>query len=110
MKLAFIAAVLMATPVFAQDDATGNRAWGDISSQVARSGIMGEHSSSHGTFTPDPGEGGRTGVGNVSKSFGELSDGAQGTHAIVNGSRLGSDSLPEGSIESTVGPFSCQRC
>lgn len=98
---------LLSLPAFAQDDATLNHCWGDIASQVAQSGIMGEHSSAAGTFTPDPGDGGRTGVGNVSKNFGDLSDGSQGTHAIVNGGRLGADSLPDDIPESTVGPFFC---
>lgn len=108
MKAAIIiGGLFMATPAFAQDDATLNRCWGDIASQVAESGIMGAHSSSSGTFTADPGEGGRTGVGNVSKTFGDLSDGSQGTHAIVNGARLGAETLPDDIPESTIGPLEC---
>ena len=105
--LAISVLVLGSSAALAQDDATLNACWGDIASQVARSGIMGQHSSSHGLFTPDPGEGGRTGVGNVSKNFGDLSSGAQGTHAIVNGGRLGADSLPPDIPEANVGPFEC---
>ena len=98
---------ILAVPAYAQDDATLNHCWGDIASQVGQSGIMGEHSSAAGTFTPDPGDGGRTGVGNVSKNFGDLSAGSQGTHAIVNGGRIGADSLPDDIPEAGVGPFFC---
>ena len=109
MKCTVFALILTlpASAAMAQDDATLNACWGSIASQVARSGIMGKHSSSSGTFTPDPGEGGRTGVGNVSKGFGDLSAGSQGTHAIVNGGRLGADSLPDDIPEAQVGPFEC---
>lgn len=93
-----------------------NQMWGSIASQMGGSGIMGEHSSSHGTFTPDPGDGGRQGVGNLSKDDvrfdnpltdggPNVSDGGQGLHAVFQASRLGDPNLPPGAIEATVGPF-----
>jgi hypothetical protein len=93
-----------------------NQLWGSIASQVAESGIMGEHTREGGSFTPDAGDGGRIGAGNVSKDFfggvdigatgsgDALADGAQGVHATTNGALLG-DTLPSDFIESTVGPF-----
>lgn len=95
-----------------------NQFWGDIASQVAQSGIMGEHSSSHGAFTPDPGEGGRQGVGNVTKDnpnflpdgaeagTGDvLANGGQGFHGVFQAARLGDPNLPGTPVEETVGPF-----
>ena len=87
--------VLVAGPAAAQDDATLNYCWGDIAADVAREGLMGEHSNAASPFVPAPGEGGRRGVGNVSKEdFGSLSEGGQGEHAIVNGGRL--ENIEEG--------------
>ena len=64
----------------AADDATLNHCWGQVTKQFAP---LGEHASAHSPFTPHPGEGGRQGVGNVSKEdHGDLSAGGQGTHAI----------------------------
>ena len=98
--------------------ATLNRFWGEIASLLGQNGVMGEHSSSHGVFTPDPGEGGRTGVGNLSKdnpnfqppdefvlSESSLSAGSQGLHALFQAARLGDPALPDGSAEESVGPF-----
>lgn len=93
-----------------------NQMWGDIASQLGELGVMGEHSSAAGTFTPDPGDGGRTGVGNLSKddarfqlpdgdSHTNLADGGQGLHAIFQASRLGDPNLPDGAIEATIGPL-----
>lgn len=110
MQRFLIALVFVAGPAAAQDDATLNRAWGDIASQVARAGIMGEHSSAASPFTPSP-DNPRRGVGNVSKEdFGPLSEGGQGLHAITNGGRLGSPNLDPSLPEAQVGPFSCQKC
>jgi len=89
MQRLLILAALVAVPAAAQDDATLNHCWGDIAADVGRAGLMGEHSNAASPFTPDPGEGGRRGVGNVSKEdFGDLSAGGQGQHAITNGQRL----------------------
>ena len=111
MQRLLILLAFVAVPAAAQDDATLNRAWGDIASQVARAGIMGEHSAESSPFTPDAGEGGRRGVGNVSsEDFGPLSEGGQGLHAITNGGRLGSPNLNPSLPEAQVGPFSCQKC
>ena len=94
-----------------------NQMWGDISSQLGEAGVMGDHSSSHGVFTPDPGEGGRTGVGNLSMdndnfqfpdsdlTDNNMADGGQGLHAIFQASRLGDPNLPEGSAEAEIGPL-----
>jgi hypothetical protein len=93
-----------------------NQMWGSIASQVGQSGIMGEHSSEAGAFTPDAGEGGRTGVGNLSKTDEDflnpdpdlegnpLSEGSQGLHGLFQGVRLGGDLRGE-PVEETVGPF-----
>jgi hypothetical protein len=72
--------------VYAADNATLNHCWGQITKEFQAFGEpgLGEHASSHSPFTPDPGEGGRRGVGNVSKEdHGALSDGGQGLHAIA---------------------------
>jgi hypothetical protein len=93
-----------------------NQFWGDIASDLGNAGIMGQHSSSHGTFTPNPGDGGRQGVGNLSKndprfdntgldSHTNLADGGQGLHATFQAARLGDPNLPPGAVEATVGPF-----
>jgi hypothetical protein len=71
--------------------ATGNRDWGQTTKEFTRSedgqpGI-GDHSRDPPGF--EPGEGGREGVGNVSKGFGALSDGAQGAHARAVGEQMG---------------------
>lgn len=96
-----LGAGLSATGVVdAADDATLNQCWGETTKQFAQfpdsqPGI-GEHSSNP-PQTPDPGDGGRRGVGNVSKEdFDDtdrgdidLSDGAQGVHAIEVGTQMG---------------------
>jgi hypothetical protein len=73
--------------------ASKNQLWGCLASKFAQSetGQMGEHSSAQSSFTPDPGDGGRRGVGNVSKEDhsdlegGEaLANGAHGDHALRN--------------------------
>jgi hypothetical protein len=72
----------------AAPEATENRCWGDITSQFAQTGTFGQHASDPPGFTP--GEGGRRGVGNVSKEdFGPLSEGGQGEHAEEVGGVLG---------------------
>jgi hypothetical protein len=67
---------------YAADDATLNHCWGQITNEFQAVGEpgLGEHASDPPGI--DPGEG-REGVGNVSKGFGELGDGAQGEHAIA---------------------------
>jgi hypothetical protein len=77
--------------VYAADDATLNQCWGELTKQFQAFGKpgLGEHANADSGFTPDPGDGGRRGVGNVSKEdfddigLGDidLSDGAQGVHA-----------------------------
>jgi hypothetical protein len=80
---------------YAADDATSNQCWGQTTEEFAQvedgqPGI-GEHSQDPPGF--EPGEGGREGVGNVSKDdHGDLSEGGQGTHAVVVGAQMG---LPE---------------
>jgi hypothetical protein len=82
--------------VYAADDATFNRCWGQTTKEFAALGGeehpgLGEHSSSPPGF--EPGEGGRDGVGNVSEDdprFGtELSAGGQGVHANFVGAQMG---------------------
>jgi len=78
-------------------EASTNQCWGDIASQLAQRGQMGQHSSSHSVFTPNPGEGGREGVGNQSRLLaeqgrietGEPGQGGNGLHAIANGALVG---------------------
>jgi hypothetical protein len=84
--------------VYAADDATLNHCWGQITKEFQASGEpgLGEHASSHSPFTPDPGEGGRRGVGNVSKEdHGDLSEGGQGMHAIAVAPDSIQSDLPE---------------
>jgi hypothetical protein len=77
--------------VYAADDATLNRCWGQTTKEFAQfpdsqPGI-GEHSSNPPGI--DPGEG-RLGVGNVSKQqHAPLSEGGQGVHAIAVGTQMG---------------------
>jgi hypothetical protein len=78
--------------VYAADDATLNRCWGQTTKQFAQADDgqpgIGEHSSSPPGF--EPGEGGRRGVGNVSKEdHAPLSQGGQGVHAIAVGAQMG---------------------
>lgn len=94
-----------------------NRFWGDIASQLGALGVMGEHSSAHGVFTPDPGDGGRQGVGNLSKTdlrflnpdeidpVNNLAVGGQGLHAVFQAARLGAAGLPPDAIETSIGPL-----
>src|SRR5262245_6498685 len=81
--------------VYAAKEATLNRCWGQATKQFQALGEpgLGEHASSPPGF--QPGEGGRRGVGNVSKDFGSLSDGAQGMHAIAVAPSSIQSSLPE---------------
>jgi hypothetical protein len=80
--------------------ATGNRDWGQTTKQMAQfdDGLssnqpgIGEHASAPPGF--EPGEGGRVGVGNVSKGFDELSDGGQGLHARIVGAQMGVTPTP----------------
>jgi hypothetical protein len=75
----------------AQDSATNNRCWGDVTSDFAQleTGLIGRHSRAHDpVFRPEQQP--RRGVGNVSKEdFGPLSEGGQGEHAEDVGERLG---------------------
>lgn len=89
-------AIVLVSAAAAQDPgdlkptATQNACWGDITSDFAhlQTGIIGQHSRAHDpVFRPEQQP--RLGVGNVSKLFGELSEGAQGEHGIVVGGRLG---------------------
>jgi hypothetical protein len=91
------AGLSVAGVVYAADDATFNQCWGQTTKEFAQfpdsqPGI-GEHSSNPPGI--DPGEG-RLGVGNVSKTDdrfgGELSEGAQGDHAVFVGAQM---QLPE---------------
>src|SRR4029077_18951115 len=94
--------------VESQNAANLNSFWGGIASQLAQSGIMGEHTSEAGAFTPNAGDGGRQGVGNLSKddprfdnptadSQTNLADGGQGFHAVFQAARLGDPAhLPPG--------------
>jgi hypothetical protein len=100
--------------VTASNPAQLNQLWGGTSSQLGQTGIMGEHSSSHGVFTPDPGDGGRDGVGNVTKDNEDfqnpegdgnnLSQGGQGLHALFQSVRLGDPRLPP-SVEADAEPI-----
>lgn len=98
------------------NDAQLNQMWGNIASQFGQSGTMGEHTSEAGVFTPDAGEGGRAGVGNLSnddvrfdnpdaESQTNLADGGNGLHAVFQAARLGDPNLPDGAVEATIGPF-----
>ena len=80
--------------VYAADDATLNKCWGQVTKEFQAFGEpgMGDHASAHSFVTPTPtslgGDDepplGRRGVGNVSKEdHGALSDGGQGSHAIA---------------------------
>lgn len=83
---------------YAAPEAKLNHCWGQITKQFQAVGEpgLGDHASSHSPFTPDPGEGGRRGVGNVSKEdHGALSEGGQGTHAIAVAPQSIQESLPE---------------
>jgi hypothetical protein len=89
----FTCAVLAASSAAqAQDGATHNRCWGDITSDFSHieAGIIGQHSRAHDPIfrrEQQP----RRGVGNVSKEgedFDELSDGDQGDHAVAVGEQL----------------------
>jgi hypothetical protein len=74
---------------YAADDATLNHCWGQTTKEFQAEGEpgLGEHASSQ----DEP----RQGVGNVSKGFGELGDGAQGEHAIEVAPDSIQSSLPE---------------
>lgn len=77
----------------AAPEAKLNRCWGQVTKEFAP---LGEHASALSPFTPDPGEGGRRGVGNVSKEdHGALSEGGQGMHAIAVAPSSIQASLPE---------------
>jgi hypothetical protein len=98
--------------------ATLNQIWGQVLSGMAQAGIVGEHSSSHGVFTPDPGDGGRTGVGNLSTdndsfqfNFSDgttsdgLSDGSQGGHALFQAMLFGAPFIPPDAAEASIDPI-----
>ncbi|MBM6582908.1 hypothetical protein ILT44_22130 [Microvirga sp. BT689] len=87
----FTCVVLAASSAaYAQDAATNNHCWGDITSDFAHIevGIIGQHSRAHDpTFRGENQP--RDGVGNVSKERdGPLSEGGQGDHAIRVGEQL----------------------
>jgi len=100
--------------VTANNPAQLNSLWGGTIQQLGQTGIMGEHSSSHGVFTPDPGTGGRQGVGNLSKTDEDfhnpvgtgnnLSQGGNGLHALYQGVRLGEPGIPPG-VEADADPI-----
>ena len=77
--------------VHAAPEANTNQCWGDIASQLAQRGQMGQHSSSHSVFTPDPGDGGRRGVANqgIAVGAGVPGEGGNGQHAILVGGLVG---------------------
>jgi hypothetical protein len=113
--LCLILALCATTMANAKSPATNNVCWGKGAKHLAASGIMGQHSSAHGAFTPDPGES-RLGVGTVSKQNhgdpeepgGGLSQGAQGQHAVDVGAVLGSGaSFLEGTAEGSIDTFEC---
>ena len=90
---------LVATVAQAAPEAKKNRCWGQVTKQFAALGGeehqgVGEHASDP-PFTPDPGDGHREGVGNVSKTHDELSEGGQGAHAIAVAPSSIQQSLPE---------------
>ena len=92
VRTALFTCVVLAASSAAQakDDATHNRCWGDVTSDFAHieAGIIGQHSRAHDPiFRPEKQP--RDGVGNVSKGFGDLSDGGQGDHADAVGEQLG---------------------
>lgn len=67
----------------AEPDATLNQCWGDIASQFAQRGLVGEHSRAGSDFTSQP----RDGVANqgIEIGAGEPGDGGNGQHAILVG-------------------------
>ena len=68
--------------------ATNNQCWGNITSQFAQTGLVGQHSRAKDPlFRPESQP--REGVANVSKGFAPLSEGGQGDHAIAVGALLG---------------------
>ena len=119
LALGVVTAIGLGAPgaAYGNSPANNNVCWGKAASHLATSGIMGKHSSAHGAFTPDPGTGGRRGVGNVSKEDhgdptapgGGMSQGAQGQHAVNVGINLGRDDLPflAGTPEGSIEPFEC---
>jgi hypothetical protein len=94
VRTAFLAGFVLAafSAAQAQDDATLNHCWGDIASDLAQleTGLMGQHSRHDSIMRPPQEQGeGREGVGNVSTDqHGPLSEGGQGTHAIVVGGQI----------------------
>jgi hypothetical protein len=92
--VAFGAGLSATGAAYAADDATLNKCWGQTTKEFQAVGEpgLGEHASNPPGI--DPGEG-REGVGNVSKGFGELGDGAQGKHAIAVAPSSIEESLPE---------------
>ena len=96
--LVIAAALGVAGVAYAADDATLNHCWGQVTKEFQAFGEpgLGEHASAASPFTPDPGEGGRRGVGNVSKEdHAPLSEGGQGVHAIAVAPADIQESLPE---------------
>jgi hypothetical protein len=89
LSASFVIALALGTmgAAHAAPEAQHNQCWGDITAQFAQTGTLGEHSSDPPGFTP--GEGGRSGVGNVSKGDAPLSEGGQGVHAERVGGPLG---------------------
>jgi hypothetical protein len=102
-----------------------NQAWGQIIAHMGQEGIMGEHSSAHGAFTPDPflpdgsadpslSPPARSGVGNSSEDDprfdnpdfegNNLSVGGNGLHGVFQALRFG-DPFPGNPVESQIDPF-----
>ena len=101
----------------AHNPAMLNALWGVAASNLATQGIMGEHSSRPASSRPNAGDGGRQGVGNVSKDDpnflnpegvgNNLADGGQGLHGLFQSLRLG-PGLPPGAVEARWSPSSCR--
>lgn len=93
LTLGAVIAVAMGASSAAQADspANNNVCWGQGIKAFAQQGDtgLGGHASAQSNVTPDPGDGGRRGVGNVSKEdFAPLSEGGQGIHAVTVGQFL----------------------
>lgn len=93
VRIAVLACAVLAVSFSAQAQdsgtATHNHCWGDISSDFAQLGLMGEHSRRDSTMRPEQQP--REGVGNVTKDddeFRPLSEGGQGDHAVEVGGQI----------------------
>ena len=98
-----------------------NQAWGQIIAHMGQIGIMGEHSSAHGAFTPDPfpdphtSDPSRDGVGNASEDDqrfdnpdfegNNLAVGGNGIHGAFQALRFGDQFPNVDAVEETILPF-----